>query len=105
MSAFTHSREIPATLEQVFAAFSDTGRLSRWWGPSGFTNTFSICEFKPGGRWSFTMHGPDGKNYPNESVFQEIDPQRKVVIEHLSAPRFRLEISLAPTAPAAKALI
>jgi uncharacterized protein YndB with AHSA1/START domain len=42
--------------------------LSRWWGPAGFTNTFEVCEFKKGGRWSFVMHGPDGRNYPNESV-------------------------------------
>ena len=46
-------------------AFSDPVRLARWWGPAGFTNTFTICEFKPGGQWSFTMHGPDGTNYPN----------------------------------------
>ena len=73
MSAFKASREIPATVEQVFAAFSDPERLSRWWGPAGFTNTFTTCEFNPGGRWSFTMHGPDGKNYRNECLFAEID--------------------------------
>ena len=65
MSAFTAAREIPATPEEIFAAFSDPVRLARWWGPAGFTNTFTICEFKPGGQWSFTMHGPDGTNYPN----------------------------------------
>ncbi len=65
MSSLTTSREIPASVEHVFAAFSDPARLARWWGPAGFTNTFDVCEFKPGGQWSFTMHGPDGANYPN----------------------------------------
>ena len=45
---------------------------SRWWGPKDFTNTFEQFEFKPGGRWVFVMHGPNGTNYPNESDFREI---------------------------------
>lgn len=49
MNAFKSSREIPATPDQIFAAFSDPVRLARWWGPAGFTNTFEVCEFHPGG--------------------------------------------------------
>jgi hypothetical protein len=48
MTTFKTSRKIPATVEQVFAAFQPK-HLARWWGPAGFTNTFSICEFKNGG--------------------------------------------------------
>ena len=98
MTTFNTSREISATVEQVFAAFSDPARLSRWWGPAGFTNTFNVCEFKPGGRWSFIMHGPDGSNYPNENVFAEIEPPGKVVVQHGSEPKFRLTITLASSA-------
>ena len=82
-------------MEQVFAAFSHPERLSRWWGPAGFTNTFNVCEFKNGGRWSFIMHGPDGRNYKNESVFAEIESPKKIVIQHVSGPRYRLAILLA----------
>ncbi len=96
--SFDTSREIPATVEQVFAAFTDPARLARWWGPAGFTNTFSLCEFKTGGRWSYVMHGPDGKNYTNESTFAEVEPRKKVVIQHLSNPRYRLTITLTPSA-------
>ncbi|NBV24779.1 MAG: polyketide cyclase [Proteobacteria bacterium] len=98
MSTFATSREIAATLEQVFAAISAPDRLARWWGPAGFTNTFDLCEFKPGGRWSFTMHGPDGKNYRNENVFTEIEPPTRVVIHHVCEPKFALTITLARTA-------
>ena len=89
------SREIPTTVEQVFAAISARERLARWWGPAGFTNTFNLCEFKNGGRWSFIMHAPNGASYPNESVFAEIDPPTKVVVQHGSEPKFRLTIELA----------
>ena len=97
MTTFKTFRKIPATIEQVFDAFQPE-RLARWWGPAGFTNTFRICEFKNGGRWSFTMHGPDGKNYPNESVFAEIEAPGKVVIQHVSEPKHRLTITLEPSA-------
>lgn len=96
MTSFQTSREIPASPDEVFAAISDPERLARWWGPAGFTNTFSVCELEPGGRWSYVMHGPNGANYPNESVFEEVAP-RKVVVRHVSGPQYRLTITLAPS--------
>jgi uncharacterized protein YndB with AHSA1/START domain len=98
MTTFQTSREIAATAAEVFAAFSDAKRLARWWGPAGFTNTFSTCEFREGGAWSFVMHGPDGHGYPNESRFVEIKPVQRVVIQHVNAPRFVLTVNLAASA-------
>lgn len=96
--AFETSREIPASLEEVFAAFSEPERLARWWGPAGFSNTFRACEFRTGGRWSYVMHGPNGGDYPNESVFADVEPPRRIVIQHVSKPRYRLTVGLAPSA-------
>jgi uncharacterized protein YndB with AHSA1/START domain len=98
MTTFNTSRAIPATMEEVFAAIRDPERLSRWWGPAGFTNTFNVCEFKNGGRWSFIMHGPNGHSYPNENVFAEIESPKKVVVQHASEPKYRLTIMLVPSA-------
>lgn len=95
MTTFSTTREIPATVEEVFAAFSDPVRLARWWGPAGFTNTFHICEFETGGRWVYTMHSPNGGNPENESVFETVEPPHKVVIRHISQPLYRLTIELA----------
>jgi uncharacterized protein YndB with AHSA1/START domain len=94
MKTFKTSRDIPAPPESIFAAFIDPVRLAKWWGPSGFSNTFSNFQFIPGGKWSFVMHGPDGKNYPNESEFIEIIPNKKVVIRHHSQPNFTLTIRI-----------
>ena len=98
MTTFSNSREIPAPIAQVFAAISDAERLARWWGPAGFSNTFSVCEFWDGGRWCLVMHGPDGHDYPNENVFAEIEAPGKVVVVHDSEPRYRLTIGLAESA-------
>lgn len=92
MKTFQTSRYIQALPESIFAAFTDSDRLARWWGPSGFSNTFKQFQFKPGGKWSFIMHGPDGSNYPNESEFIDIVPDEKVVIRHHSQPNFTLTI-------------
>lgn len=78
----------------VFAAFEQADRLAQWWGPNGFRNTFEQFEFTPGGRWVSVMHGPNGANYPNEAVFREIEPDTKIVIDHVSAPRFTLSVLL-----------
>lgn len=98
MSTFTTSRDIPAAPAEVFAAIATPERLARWWGPAGFRNTFAVCEFRPGGRWSFVMHGPDGAHYQNDSLFAEIEAPTRVVIQHLSEPTFRLTITLTATA-------
>lgn len=95
-AAITTSRLLSATPGEIFAAFEQPERLAQWWGPEGFTNTFEQFEFKPGGRWIFVMHGPNGANYPNESIFQEITPSHRIVIEHVVQPWFRLTITLTP---------
>ena len=94
MTIIRTSRHFDATPEAVFAAFRDPGRLARWWGPDGFTNSFESFEFKTGGSWKFVMHGPDGANYPNLSEFAEIVPNALVRIKHISQPHFVLSVSL-----------
>ncbi|KAA0249155.1 MAG: polyketide cyclase [Acidobacteria bacterium] len=87
------SRRIRAPRERVFAAFSDPGLLATWWGPAGFTNTFETFDLRPGGRWRFVMHGPDGRDYRNESVFVSVEPPRRVVFLHVSGHRFEMTIT------------
>jgi uncharacterized protein YndB with AHSA1/START domain len=85
---------LDASQREIFAAFERPELLARWWGPKDFTNQFEQFEFKPGGRWVFVMHGPNGGNYPNRSVFREIQPNAKIVIGHESSPRFTLTVTL-----------
>ena len=88
-------RLLDAPRARVFRAFSDPARLARWWGPKGFTNTFHEFDLRPGGAWRFVMHGPNGGDYDNESVFVEISPPVRLVLRHVSRPRFELTVALA----------
>lgn len=96
MTTFTSTRQLRAAPSAVFAAIQDPARLATWWGPDGFSNRFDVFEFRPEGRWVFDMIGPDGKVYPNESVFAHIEAGRQVVIRHVCAPHFTLSITLEP---------
>lgn len=98
MTAFQHTRHYPVTPGTLFAALQDPARLARWWGPADFTNRFGVFEFQPGGRWVFDMIGPDGTVYPNESVFERIEPDRLLTIRHVCQPLFTLSITLEPVA-------
>lgn len=76
------SRVIEGPRRLVFTAYSDVKHLSRWWGPDGFTTTTRTFEFRVGGVWDYTMHGPDGVDWPNHIRFLEIVPPEKLVFVH-----------------------
>jgi uncharacterized protein YndB with AHSA1/START domain len=94
MTTFRTARQLPAKPSIVFAAFADPSRLAKWWGPYGFSNTIHSFDFREGGRWTFSMHGPDGQTFPNECVFSTIIDNEKIVIKHQSQPQFELTITL-----------
>lgn len=84
------TRVVNAAREIVFKAWADPDHLKNWWGPHGFSNTFKEFDLRPEGKWSFVMHGPDGKDYPNESVFVKIEKPGLLVWNHLSNPKFQV---------------
>lgn len=96
------SRIVNASPETVFEAFRNPDLLARWWGPAGFANTFHTFDFRPGGTWDFVMHGPDGTDYPNKSVFVEIAAPERVVFDHVVPPLFRMTVTIEPTGQAGK---
>jgi len=82
------SRLFKAPVELVWEVWTNPEHIKNWWGPNGFTNTISKMEVQPGGEWNLVMHGPDGTDYKNKSVFKEIVKHKKLVYEHISGPKF-----------------
>ena len=80
------SRKLNAPVELVWEAWTNPEHIANWWGPNGFTNTISTMNMIPGGEWNLVMHGPDGTDYINKSIFKEIIPFKKIVYEHISRP-------------------
>ncbi|MBL0737348.1 SRPBCC family protein [Flavobacterium sp. GN10] len=76
--------------ELVFKAWSDPEHLKNWWGPKGFTNTFHEFDFREGGRWKFTMHGPERGNFENDVEFIKIDRPNLIAWKRHSKPLFQI---------------
>jgi uncharacterized protein YndB with AHSA1/START domain len=90
-----NTRLLDAPRDLVFTAWTDPDRLARWWGPLGFTNTFHEFDPRPGGVWRLVMHGPDGRDYQNTHIFVEIVPGERIILRHVTGPRFQLTATFA----------
>jgi uncharacterized protein YndB with AHSA1/START domain len=86
------SRLINAPRELVWEVWTNPEHIKNWWGPDGFTNTIDKMELWPGGTWEFVMHGPNGVDYKNKSIFKEILEPERIVFEH-NAPNFLTTIT------------
>lgn len=82
-SKIIQTRLIKAPRERVWAAWIEPAQLGQWWGPKGFSVTTDVFEFRVGGHWIFTMHGPDPdpnsknagdpRDFPNHIVWTRIE--------------------------------
>jgi uncharacterized protein YndB with AHSA1/START domain len=80
----------------VWQAWTEPERIVQWWGPDGFTTSIEKMDFREGGEWIFTMHGPDGTDYPNHKIFTEISHLRRIVFTHDGPPRHSMTITFEP---------
>lgn len=76
------SRDFDAPRELVWKAMVSPEHVVNWWGPRGFTTTVEEMDVRVGGNWKLTMHGPDGKDYPNKSVFTEVVAPERISFKH-----------------------
>jgi uncharacterized protein YndB with AHSA1/START domain len=76
------TRTIDAPRDLVWQAFTDPVHAGRWWGPNGFTTTTQRMDVRPGGMWQFTMHGPDGRDWPNKITYREVVKPERLVYVH-----------------------
>lgn len=98
-AASTADREIVATRvidaprSLVWKVWTEPDHVKNWWGPDGFTNTIERMEVRPGGVWKFVMHGPDGIDYQNKIVYDEIVKPERIVYTHFGGAQFRSTIT------------
>ncbi len=71
-----------APVKLVWEAWTDLKHVEKWWGPRGFTITTKSKDLRPGGQWIYTMHGPDGTDYPNITTYHEVVKYKKLVYDH-----------------------
>ena len=84
------TRVVNFPIALVYSAWTDPEHLKNWWGPKGFTNTFNEFDLRPGGKWSFIMHGPDKGNYANECEFLKVEKPNFLSWKRFSKPLFQV---------------
>ncbi len=93
------SRVYDAPVAAVWDAWTDPKQVAQWWGPRGFTLTTHSKDLRPGGHWAYTMHGPDGVDYPNRTLYFEVEEHAKLVYDHGASddrpPMFRVTVTFA----------
>lgn len=88
MAAKNKSNEIHITriydapVKMVWEAWTDPKQAAHWWGPRGFTITTHSKDLRSGGTWHYTMHGPDGVDYPNLAKYLEVEKHSRLVYDH-----------------------
>lgn len=103
MAARSSSNEIRITrvydapVRAVWDAWTDPEQVGKWWGPRGFTLTTHSKDLRAGGSWRYTMHGPDGVDWPNMTTYHVVEPLRKLVYDHggtdATPPLFRVTVT------------
>lgn len=76
------ARVYDAPVEAVWDAWTDPEQAAQWWGPRGFSITTHSKDLRPGGSWSYTMHGPNGEDYPNKTKYLEVERYSRLVYDH-----------------------
>jgi len=76
------TRVYEAPVKMVWDAWTDSEQVAKWWGPRGFSITHLEKDLRPGGFWRYIMHGPDGTNYPNKTVYHEVEKYSRLVYDH-----------------------
>lgn len=76
------TRIYDAPVQAVWDAWTDPEQTAQWWGPRGFSLTTHSKDLRPGGTWHYTMHGPDGVDYPNKTWYLEVEECAKLVYDH-----------------------
>jgi uncharacterized protein (TIGR02246 family) len=73
------TRTFAAPRALVWDVWTRPEHITQWWGPRGFHTTVTAMDLRPGGKWRYVMHGPDGAEYPVHGVFREIVPLERIV--------------------------
>lgn len=94
------TRLYDAPVSLVWDAWTKDEHVGQWWGPRGFSLTTHRKEVRAGGTWEYTMHGPDGKDWPNFTRYHEVERHAKLVYDHGASsadatPMFRVTATFA----------
>jgi uncharacterized protein YndB with AHSA1/START domain len=76
--ALTLERTCDAAPEQIFAAWTEPGLLTQWWGPPGTRLIAAEIDFREGGRYRLGIQHSEQVTYFVSGIYQTIQPPHKL---------------------------
>ncbi|MBX9623946.1 MAG: SRPBCC domain-containing protein [Gemmataceae bacterium] len=80
------TRGFAAARDAVFRAWTEAGRVARWFGPRGFATVVDAWDARPGGPIRAAMVAPDGTAIPMGGEFHEVVPGDRLVFTTTAFP-------------------
>ncbi len=72
----TVTREFAAERPLVWDAYTKAEILDKWWGPKPWNARTKSMDFRDGGKWLYSMVGPNGEEHWSIVNYTKISPQR-----------------------------
>jgi len=86
---FVMERIFDAPRDLVWKVVNDPASISRWWGTRNSTATVVEMDVRPGGKWRWIAHTPEGHDAPFCGEYLEVvPPERFVRTEMFDVPPY-----------------
>lgn len=73
------ARRVAASPEACFRCWTDAALIPAWFCPKPWVAEVVKMDVRPGGVSQTIFKGPDGESFPNDGVYLEVVPNRKLV--------------------------
>jgi uncharacterized protein YndB with AHSA1/START domain len=71
----TIERTFEAPIARVWAAWTQSELLEKWWAPAPWKARTKSFDFSEGGHWHYYMEGPEGERHWSLVQYRKIEPQ------------------------------
>jgi uncharacterized protein YndB with AHSA1/START domain len=73
------ARKLKASPAALFRCWTDPALIPQWFCPKPWRAEVLSMDVRPGGASRMIFHGPAGESFPNDGVYLELVPNRKLV--------------------------
>ena len=72
------SRQLRASVENVWRAYTEKELLEKWWSPAPWRTETKSMNFKVGGFWHYAMVSPEGDKVWSKMSYLKINTHKKI---------------------------
>ncbi|AJQ95030.1 SRPBCC family protein [Gynuella sunshinyii] len=83
------TREVDASCEQVWKAWTVAEHLKVWFCPKPWQTIECEIDLRPGGRFYTRMQGPEGDQHESCGCYLHIEPERQLIWTDALGPDYR----------------